>query len=109
MEICFGVVKKEGNMSRFIFGVAAFGLAAVCFAQRTTELNGRVTDASQAVIANAAVTVMNVDTRVERTTVSNELGYYSVPLLSPGNYQVTVQHEGFRPITRSGIILVVDQ
>jgi outer membrane receptor protein involved in Fe transport len=96
-------------MSRVIFAVAAFGLAAVCFAQRTSELNGRVTDASQAVIANAAVTVTNVDTRVERTTVSNDLGYYTVPLLPPGNYQITVQHEGFRPITHSGITLVVDQ
>ena len=96
-------------MSRLISAVVAFGLATVCFAQRTTELSGRVTDASQAVIANAAVTVTNVDTRAERTTLSNDLGYYTVPLLPPGNYQITVQHDGFRPITRSGITLVVDQ
>src|SRR5437763_776002 len=96
-------------MSRLISAVVAFGLATVCFGQRTTEVNGRVTDASQAVITNASVTVMNVDTRTERTTVSNDLGYYSVPLLGPGNYQIIVQHEGFRPITRSGITLVVDQ
>src|SRR5580658_6746861 len=96
-------------MSRLISVVVAFGLAVVCFAQRTTELSGRVTDASQAVIANATVTVTNVDTSIERTTASNELGYYSVPLLPPGNYQITVKHDGFRPITRSGITLVVDQ
>jgi hypothetical protein len=84
-------------------------LAPACFAQRTTEVSGRVTDASQAVITNAIVTVTNVDTSVDRTTASNELGYYSVPLLPPGNYQITVQHPGFRPITRSGITLVVDQ
>lgn len=96
-------------MSRLIFAVVAFGVATVCFAQRTTELSGRVTDASEAVIANVKVTVTNVDTRVERTTVSNDLGYYTVPLLPPGNYQISVQHDGFRPITRSGITLVVDQ
>jgi hypothetical protein len=96
-------------MSRSISAVIAFGLAAVCFAQRTSELSGRVTDASQAVIANTKVTITNVDTRVERATMSNELGYFTAPLLSPGNYQITVQHDGFRPITRSGITLVVDQ
>jgi hypothetical protein len=95
-------------MSRLIPSVVALGLATVCFAQRTTELSGRVTDASQAAIANAAVTVTNVDTRVERATLSNDLIYYSAPLLPPGNYQIGVQHDSFRPITRSGITLVVD-
>jgi hypothetical protein len=92
----------EGMMSRPIFAIVPLAMAAICFAQRTTEVSGRITDASQAVIANAAVTITNVDTRVERATVSNELGYYAVPLLSPGEYQITVLHEGFRPITRSG-------
>jgi Carboxypeptidase regulatory-like domain/TonB-dependent Receptor Plug Domain len=96
-------------MSRLISATVALGLAAICFAQRTTEVSGRITDASQAVITNATVTVTNVDTRIERTTASNELGYYTVALLPPGNYQITVQHEGFRPITQSGITLVVDQ
>jgi hypothetical protein len=96
-------------MSRLISATAALSLSAVCFAQRTTEVSGRITDASGAVITNATVTVTNVDTGVERTTASNELGYYSVPLLPPGNYQITVQHQGFRPITRSGITVVVDQ
>jgi hypothetical protein len=64
-------------MSRLLSAFLALGLSAVCFAQRTTELSGRVTDASQAVITNAMVTVTNVDTRVERTTLSNDLGYYS--------------------------------
>ncbi len=96
-------------MSRLISALIALALAAVCVAQRTTEVSGRVTDASQAVITNATVTVTNVDTSIERTTASNELGYYSVPLLPPGNYQITVKHDGFRPITRSGVTLVVDQ
>jgi len=51
-------------MSRLLTALLTLGLGAICFAQRTTEVSGRVTDASQAVIANATVTVTNVDTRV---------------------------------------------
>lgn len=96
-------------MSRLISAVIVFGFATTCVAQRNTEVSGRITDTSQAVIANATVTITNIDTRVERSTLSNELGYYTAPLLPPGNYEITVQHDGFRPITRSGIKLVVDQ
>ena len=39
-------------MFRLISAVVVFGLATVCFAQRTTELSGRITDASQAVMSS---------------------------------------------------------
>src|SRR5262245_26755894 len=78
-------------------------------AQRTTQLTGRIADATNAVIPGADVTVTNEDTGVRRETKSNELGYYVVPLLQPGRYAVTVQKQGLRAIRRSGITLEVDQ
>jgi hypothetical protein len=60
-------------------------------------------------VTGVRIAAMNVDTRIERSTASNDLGYYTVPLLPPGNYEIFVRHDGFRPITRSGITLVVDQ
>ncbi len=97
-------------MSRTLLGTAlAVSLAGICLGQRTTELSGRITDATEGVIVGATVAVTNVDTGIERKTESNQLGYYTVPLLPPGNYQIFVQHEGFRTSSRSGITLVVDQ
>ena len=55
-------------------------------AQRTTQLTGRVTDASAAVIPNAEISVTNEDTGIRRETKTNELGYFVVPLLQPGRY-----------------------
>jgi hypothetical protein len=84
-------------------------LAGVIIGQKTTQLTGRITDQSAAVIPGANLTVINEETGIKRETESNELGYYTVPLLQPGHYRVTVQKEGFRPLTRSGITLEVEQ
>src|SRR2546426_2459270 len=105
--------REESMPVRFIerIGLALLLVLAVppLFAQRTTQVTGRITDPSDAVVPGADVTVTNEDTAVRRETKTNELGYYVVPLLQPGRYLVTVQKEGFRPISRSGVVLAVDQ
>ena len=80
------------------------------FAQRTNaQLTGVVSDATGAVIPRAEIVVANDDTKIARNTVTNQLGYYTVPLLPPGNYRISVRKQGFRPIERTGITLQVDQ
>ena len=83
--------------------------ATAVLAQRSTQLTGRISDSTDAVIDGAEVIVTNQDTGIRRETKSNELGYFVVPLLQPGRYEVAVQKSGFRPIRRSGITLEVDQ
>lgn len=78
------------------------------FAQ-TAQLNGRISDAAGAVVPGVSINVRNVATGVERSTQSNELGLYAMPLLPPGSYQVRVQHQGFRQVVRDGVELAVDQ
>ena len=79
-------------------------------AQSTTaQFTGRISDPSGAVIPGALISVVNQDTGVRRQTESNEVGNYAVPLLPPGIYRITVQKEGFKPITRAGIELQVNQ
>src|SRR5215813_11863474 len=86
----------------------AIGVTAA-FAQRTTQLTGRISDPTDAVVEGADVIVTNQDTGIRRETKSNELGYFVVPLLQPGRYEVSVQKAGFRSVRRSGITLEVDQ
>ncbi|MGH9841875.1 MAG: carboxypeptidase-like regulatory domain-containing protein [Blastocatellia bacterium] len=62
---------------------------------QTAQLTGRITDAGGAVVAEAAVTVTQASTGVTRETVSNDEGYFTVPLLPPGEYQITVQKQEF--------------
>jgi hypothetical protein len=78
-------------------------------AQRNTQITGRITDQSDAVVPQARVAVVNEETGFRRETLTNELGYYVVALLPPGRYGISVQKEGFRPVTQSGLTLTVDQ
>ena len=68
---------------------------------------GSVKDSSSAVIPAAEVTVQNSDTQVARTATVNEDGFYRVPNLLPGDYQITASAPGFETVVRSGITLTV--
>ncbi|HEY6990498.1 MAG TPA: carboxypeptidase-like regulatory domain-containing protein [Bryobacteraceae bacterium] len=58
-------------------------------------LTGLVTDASEAVVPNAKVTVTNTLSGDVRRTVTNAEGYFTVASLPVGTYKVTVEAAGF--------------
>src|SRR5258708_6015198 len=91
-----------------LFAVAALFGTSAALAQ-SARITGRVTDSSGAVIPETSVTVTNVATAADRRVTTSVDGYYTVPLLLPGEYRVTVEHPGFKLLTRSGVILDVDQ
>jgi len=76
---------------------------------QTAQLTGRVTDPSTAVIPGAQVRVTNEATGLSRTVTSDEAGYFTVTLLDPSTYKMTVDAAGFKQSARSGIMLEVGQ
>jgi hypothetical protein len=82
-------------------------LTAPCGFAQTAQVSGVITDSTGAVVPNAGVSALNNDTGVIRATESNSVGYYTVPLLQPGNYMVSVKAVGFTTQVRSGIMLDV--
>jgi hypothetical protein len=89
-------------------GAPIFLLVGLAFAQQA-QLTGRVTDSTGSVIPGVKVTVTNTGTGIARDTTTNGLGYYTVPLLPPGNYKIAAAKEGFRTREQTGIVLQVDQ
>ncbi|MGH9325991.1 MAG: carboxypeptidase regulatory-like domain-containing protein [Terriglobia bacterium] len=79
---------------------------AVAWGQ-TAQIVGTISDSSGARVPGAKITVINVNTGVERTVASNTEGYYTVPLLPAGEYRINVQKQGFKLENRSGIVLSV--
>src|SRR5260370_35103891 len=73
------------------------------------RIAGLVTDSAAAVVPETSITVTNVATSADRKVTTSENGNYTVPQLLPGEYRVTVEHPGFKPVTRLGVILDVDQ
>ena len=83
--------------------VGLLWLAAVVQAQSSSTLQGRIIHPSGGVLPGASVTVTNEATGVSRTGQSAEDGYYRIPDLLPGNYEIRVEFPGFKTLVRKGI------
>jgi hypothetical protein len=71
------------------------------------EIKGTVTDTAKAVVPEVTVTILNIQTGIKITTVTNGVGIYDVPSVPPGEYTITFSKAGFRDDVRQGIILQV--
>ncbi len=70
-------------------------------------LSGTVTDSSGAAIPNAQVSIKNTATGVARDVTADSAGFYSVPNLLPGAYDVTFSAKGFAKLVQSNLTLEV--
>ncbi|HWP86104.1 MAG TPA: TonB-dependent receptor [Terriglobia bacterium] len=83
-------------------------LATLAPAQQTTgTISGSVTDSTGAVLPGVNIVILNEDTGISRTVVTNSAGRYSAPALGLGRYKVTASLEGFQTEVRTGIELTV--
>lgn len=89
--------------------VCALTLSSVpAFAQRfSASLRGTVVDPSGAIVPGVTVTVVNEDTGLTRSTVTNDSGLYALSELPVGRYRVEAELSGFKTGSRTGIILRV--
>ena len=80
--------------------LAAFSvvtLTTVLFSQGSAQLGGVVTDPSAALLPGVSVTVVNTETSVTNTTITNESGAYNFASLQPGAlYRVSASLPGFQ-------------
>ena len=97
--------------TRYMLFVFAFlVLAGIASAQTELAiLTGTVTDASGAVVPNAALSITNEATGISTTSATNESGRYFVPSLKPGVYTVTATATGFKKSVNAGVILQVNE
>ncbi len=104
---------KSRRLSVCLCGLfLALGITQYVTAQATISfalLNGTVTDEAGRTIAKATVTVRSLDTNQTFTAVSSDAGFYAVPGLPPGRYELAVSSAGFGKYTRTGVELTVGQ
>jgi hypothetical protein len=94
---------------RHVLALLGMLLFASAVWAQTTEatVSGTVTDPSGANVVVAAVTVLNLDTGVTTSTVTNGAGVYVFPALPPGKYRLTAEHPGFRRAVINDVNLAV--
>src|SRR5246127_772311 len=85
---------------------SAFALCALLMYGQTANtgaIAGSVSDPDGAVVPRAAVVINSEETGEERHLTTDAEGNFSVQLLSPGNYDLTVRAAGFEPIILTGV------
>src|SRR2546426_6509107 len=90
----------------------AFVLSTCSFLQGQSTygaVTGSVTDPSGAAITDAQVTLTNLGTAEKRTQATGPDGLYTFVNLIPGNYKVEVEKSGFKHITRTPVVVEVQQ
>ncbi len=69
------------------------------------SISGTVKDPSGSVVANARVTVRELNTGLSYPTQTNKQGSYTLPVLPVGKYELAVEVSGFRGYRRKDIVL----
>ena len=89
---------------------ATLVFATSIFAQTVTgTLSGTITDTTGAVIPNAQVTAKNLETSFSRTVTTNGEGFYNMPFLPLGNYDVTVDAKGFQKTLKQAVAVELNK
>ena len=73
--------------------------------QFRARVQGIVTDESKAVISNAAVTLLNINTGIKSVRQSSETGLYLFDGVDPGTYSVAVEIAGFNKFVQENILV----
>ena len=68
-----------------------------------------MTDASGAVIAGAAVTLTNQNTKIEKQVTTNSTGYFIFINVAPGSYVAAISKTGFRTAQTPAFDVAVNQ
>src|ERR1700734_3778095 len=91
--------------------LVAFLLTSILRAQTpgTGAIVGTVRDPSGLVVVGAAVSAVNESTDLARTATTNSTGVFTMPLLSPGNYSITVSSSGFANSSLHSVRVVVGE
>ena len=69
------------------------------------RVQGTITDDSNAVIAGASVTLLNVNTGVKAARQTTQAGFYLFDNVDPGSYSVTVEMPGFSKFTQENVLV----
>ena len=93
-------------MMRHIARLLSCGVLAILSAQvlPVGTADGVLKDPSGSLLAGAKVTLKNLETGLGSEAKTNDIGYYLLPLVNPGRYEVAAEMQGFKKATQTVVI-----
>lgn len=102
------MMKKATQMVLVASLLFSYGVRQL-HAQTTAQITGTVVDPQNAAVQGANVVVTSEETGIAQAAKTNTLGVYTVTFLKPGSYRINISAAGFRPLSRTGVVLEVAQ
>jgi hypothetical protein len=72
-------------------------------------ISGTVRDPTGAAISEANLVITNVETGLQRSLKTSDVGRYTIPSIAVGHYELKVSKNGFQPQVKAGINVTVGQ
>ncbi len=92
------------GLALVVFYMVLFPAETLAQGETTSAIVGQVTDATNAAIAGATVTITNRETALQRSAKTDDEGRFNFPQLKPGIYSVRVEAEGFDPQRNDNVV-----
>lgn len=86
--------------------IIGFGIGSAALAQQTGSIEGKVTLADGSAVAGVAVEARSDVLPQPRTTTTTATGEYRLPLLPPGEYQLTYKLGDLAPASEKALVLL---
>src|ERR1700733_2075683 len=111
--VVFSHIGKENPMKSlacaFVCLLLATSVAQAQGVGSSGDITGTVTDAAGAVLPKVTVNVVETQTGLKRTAVTDGAGQYRVAGLSPSSYEVSAVLPGFATEVRKSVPIAVGQ
>jgi hypothetical protein len=72
---------------------------------QSTSLSGTVQDTTEGYLPGVTITAVNVNTGVEKVTLTNDSGAFNFPSIQPGTYTVSAELDGFQASSKTDVEL----
>jgi len=107
-EPAFCWSRLQTLLSMIVICALVLGPATKSWAVAGGSITGTVRDKSSAMVSNASVTAINLDTGLRHQISTNGSGFYSFTDLPVGRYNLTVASPGFKSWRHAGIVVDTD-
>src|SRR5262249_421144 len=99
------VARAVGILPCLVAGLMFMGYEAPVASAQVLygSIVGTVTDRAGSVVPKTVVRVTSTTTGLSREVTADSAGYYSIPNLPQGDYELSATATGFKPLTQKGV------
>jgi len=99
------------KFSRYLIAMAVFVFcaASVSIGQTTTRISGTVKDTADAVVPGVKITLIDTNTKEEKTVNTNDDGAFVIVDVRPGSYMLTAERANFKKTQVQSVVVNVDK